>query len=121
MRPTLSKYRRGKYDYASHQRRRIRKIPWQVQCGICRTIFPAVGRISSPVRCGVGCDAHVEQSSDGSYVLSCGYGSDWDGDEFELNARPAELYDTICNSCVRGWLSIGFAVFKRNYFDEDLS
>lgn len=84
----------------------------RIECAVCHRDFgPGHGTQAAD------CASMIHRGEDGGLYLTCHYGSDMDGDAYEVVAVPSENLvqppgplvetDPVCDACVRGYAAAG--------------
>lgn len=73
----------------------------EIQCKKCSKKYPS--SLSIKTDCGIGCSSFVTHNG-----IACGYGSNYDYNEYKwINDQPEYLDkgDTICDKCIQQFIS----------------
>lgn len=94
----------------------------RVECAVCKR---DCGRGYSKTQ-AADCASAIKRGSDGRLYLTCHYGSELDGDAYEVvptvttsTQMPFAEADPVCDVCVRGYVAAGVAVLVGDFLHDE--
>lgn len=88
----------------------------QIVCDGCGSRFDQYDEWSA-----FGCSAHTEMTLRGGRMVSAGYGSVFDTDDFTIVTARVPSCSVVCDACVLEWLRNGDIVYWKSVKDFEAS